>query len=74
MRYVVEHEGLYLKVHAQGWQRKRLWVPLEQASTWAKPGHAKQAANLAGTRLVTIWEVHTVLKASHGTHPAHKPR
>lgn len=74
MRYVVEHDGKYLKVAKDAWRTKRSWVDLPLASTWTKPGHAKQAANLTGVGLVTIWGLKVALAESCGTHVARKPR
>lgn len=74
MRYVVECDGLYLKVERKGWNTRRTWVDLQEASTWAKPGHAKQASNLAGSMVVSIWGVTVQLAESCGTHRARKPR
>jgi hypothetical protein len=76
MRYVVEHDGKYLKVFRKGWNVARTWVALSEASTWAKPGHAKQASNLAGGegKDVVVWGVQVVLVESAGTHRARKPR
>jgi hypothetical protein len=74
MRYAVEHDGLFLQVARKGFTVRRTWVDLQTATTWAKPGHAKLAANLTGIGLVTVWEVDTRLVKSHGTHTARKAR
>lgn len=76
MRYVVENSGKFLKVARKGWHTERQWVPLPDATTWAKPGHAKLAANLAGGRGldVLIWPVVMIRHGAGVPHRARSPR
>ena len=80
MRYVVEHDGAYLQVKVKGFRTFRQWAALDQATTWARPGHARLAANLAahtlahGHRLVNIRSVQTHLVQLVGQHEAKVPR